>query len=236
MSNAPTVKQELVRLRRTLCERLGSARYSRPALYDLDRKLEKVLSFRAGFFVELGANDGFNQSNTYFLERWRGWRGILIEAIPELYHRAVAQRPRARVFNCACVAFDYPDPEVQMSYANLMSVVKGSWHDPKLEAEHVATGQRLENITRPVEVRVPARTLTSILDECGVSSVDFLSLDVEGYEAAVLRGLDLSRHAPRYILVEARYPDDLDDLLLDRYDKIDQLTELDVLYRLKTVQ
>jgi FkbM family methyltransferase len=236
MNNYPAVKQKLVRLRRVVFERLGSARYSRPALYDLDRKLEKYLAFRDGFFVELGANDGFNQSNTYYLERWLGWRGILIEPMPELYRQAVVQRPQARVFNCACVAFDYAGSDVEMRYANLMSLVKGSWRDPELEADHVAAGQRIENITHPYEVRVPARTLTSILEECGVSSIDFLSLDVEGYEAAVLSGLNLNRYAPRYILVEARSKADIDALLLDHYDNVERLTDLDVLYRLKTVR
>ena len=43
-------------------------RGGRFALNDLDRKLEKYLDYQNGFFVELGANDGFTQSNTLFLE------------------------------------------------------------------------------------------------------------------------------------------------------------------------
>ena len=51
------------RLRRVVCESMGNARYSRPALNDLDRKLSRWLDFESGFFIEAGANDGFAQSS-----------------------------------------------------------------------------------------------------------------------------------------------------------------------------
>jgi hypothetical protein len=55
----------------------------------------------------------------------------------------------------------------------------------------------------PFEFSVAARTLDSVLDEAGIGTFDFLSLDVVGYELSALRGLDLRRHRARYILVEA---------------------------------
>ena len=45
----------------------------------MDKKLLKYLNYNNGFFIELGANDGLRQSNTYYLEKNLGWRGILIE-------------------------------------------------------------------------------------------------------------------------------------------------------------
>lgn len=233
MIDRSAIKPVLVRMRRRAFERLGSFRYSRPALNDLDRKLERHLAYRGGFFVELGAHDGFNQSNTYYLERRYGWRGILIEPIPELYWRAVRQRLQARVFNCACVSSDYSAPDVEIAFAGLMSVVKDSWADPAQERKHVARGRELERITGPVDRRVPARTLTSILDECQVSHIDLLSLDVEGYEAEVLAGLDFDRYHPRFMLIEVRDRPAVEALILPRYERVEQMSELDVLYRLR---
>ncbi len=227
------LKRQLVHLRRMLFERLGSDRYSWLALNALDRKLLPYLSYREGFFVELGANDGLSQSNTYYFERWLGWRGILIEPVPELYRRAVRTRPKARVFNCACVPFGYPDSDIQIAFAGLMSVVKGSWADPDQERKHIAIGRELERINGPLELRVPARTLTSILDECQVSRIDLLSLDVEGYEAEVLAGLDFERYQPRYMLIEVRDPERVEALILPRYERVEQMSQLDVLYRLR---
>ena len=59
--------------------RKGIASYS---LNDLDLKLDAILEQRDGFYIEAGANDGLNQSNTVFFERHRGWTGLLVEPLP----------------------------------------------------------------------------------------------------------------------------------------------------------
>ena len=70
------------------------------ALNDLDRKLEKYLDFDNGVFVEAGANDGINQSNTLYLESRRGWRGVLVEALPVLYEQCRRHRPCLCRWSC----------------------------------------------------------------------------------------------------------------------------------------
>src|SRR5882672_6906915 len=90
--------------RRKSFEFFGSDRHSHLALNDLDRKLAKYLDYRSGTFIEAGANDGLNQSNTYWFERFRGWRGILIEAVPEKAEECRRNRPLAQVFCNALVA------------------------------------------------------------------------------------------------------------------------------------
>ena len=49
------------------------------AINNLDRKMERYLNYKDGFFVEIGANDGISQSNTFFLEKKYNWYGLLIE-------------------------------------------------------------------------------------------------------------------------------------------------------------
>jgi FkbM family methyltransferase len=216
--------RRLRRRRRLLYERAGSARFSRPGLCDLDRKLEAHLRERNGFFVEAGANDGYQQSNTYYLERFKGWSGILIEPIPELYRQCVRERPKSTVVNCALVAEGGPT-EVTMRYRHLTSVVS-----PKLQV--AGEGGADPSWDREYEARVPARTLSSVLKECGADAIDLLSLDVEGYEVEVLRGLDLDRHAPRFIVVEPNAADEeISALLGERYELVESLPPNDVLYR-----
>ena len=222
-----------LRARRRRSEARGSDAHSRPALYEMDAALERYLDFDGGFFVEAGANDGYEQSNTYRLERTRGWRGILVEPVPELHREAVLERPRSRVVNCALVASEHGAGEVAMRYGGLMSTVRGTHGSPADDSAFVAPAFAL-GLENEYEFSVTARTLSSLLDECGVAGVDFLSLDVEGYEAEVLRGLDLDRQAPRFMLIEMHDMTvgraAIEEIVGERYRAVEQLSPVDMLY------
>lgn len=103
-----------------------------------------------------------------------------------------------------------------MTYCGLMSVVEGGWSDPEAEKADVETGRQIQSLA-PYHVDVPGRSLSALLDQHKMDHIDLLSLDVEGFERQALEGLDLRRHRPRFILVEARFRDEIDDLLLPYY-------------------
>src|SRR5262245_47416510 len=78
-------------------------------LRGLDRRVAAYLLRDSGVFVEAGANDGVEQSNTYVLERYRKWRGLLVEPVPELADACRRNRPNAVVECAALVPFDFPN-------------------------------------------------------------------------------------------------------------------------------
>ena len=224
-------KKKLSKLRRKTFEAIGSDRYSRPSLYEMDRKLEKYFPQRNGFFIEAGANNGLSQSNTYYFEQLRGWTGILVEGIPELYDRCVLERPKSKVFNCALVDSGFTDSHITMKYANLMSIVEGALKSKTADENHIKRGQKAQQNLSTYEIRVPARTLTSILDECKVEKIDLFSLDVEGFELNVLKGLDFNKYKPDYMLIEARFKKEIDEYISDLYIQVDRLSIHDFLYQ-----
>lgn len=138
-----------------------------------------------GYFVEVGAYDPIFQSQTYHLEL-AGWDGLLIEPVPDLAENLDRSR-RAKVRQCACVA---PADAVHGWVGLLERRGNSTVHfDPR-------------KVRNETVIEVPAATLDTVLDEAGVEQVDFLSVDVEGAEPDVLRGLTLSRYKPRLVLVD----------------------------------
>ena len=54
-----------------------------------------------GFFVEIGASDGIELSNTYLLETNFNWKGICVEPIPNRYKLLCQNRPNSVCFDNA---------------------------------------------------------------------------------------------------------------------------------------
>jgi FkbM family methyltransferase len=212
--------------------------------YGLDRLDLEVAAHlpERGVFVEAGAHDGLTQSNTAMLELTRGWRGLLVEPIPELAERCRLNRPGAAVAQAALVAAGFPAERVRMTYCNRSSIIEGGRGSPEADRAWIELCRKLPDQAglEPYSVLVPARTLSSLLDEHGIERVDFLSLDLEGYEANALRGVDFRRHLPNLILVEvSREPEAIEEILRPWYTRVAELSDhrdhdppwYDVLYR-----
>lgn len=151
-----------------------------------------------GYYVEVGANDPRERSQTWHLEQ-QGWTGVLIEPQPDLAATLRAER-KGKVFAAACSSPAKAGQELPLYVAGPLS---------SLDRHSMAPGATPEKV-----IRVPVRTLDSILEEAGSpAAFDFLSVDVEGHEIEVLQGLDLTRWRPRLIMIE----DHVADLSKHRY-------------------
>lgn len=203
-------------------------------LHDLDRQIEKYVDFDFGYFVELGANDGKLASNTLYYEKSRNWRGILIEPAPNLFLQCRESRSAENHIVCAaCVSFDYKDEFVKIIYSDSMSVSLNVETDIGDPAAHAELGRQF---LRPGETVFAfgaiARTLNSILLEAKAPGlIDFLSLDVEGSEIEVLKGVDHEAFRFRYMLIECRDIARLSDYLGPlRYRLVEKFNEHDYLF------
>jgi hypothetical protein len=74
----------------------------------LDKKMLKYINYNNGTYIEVGANDGILQSNTYFFEKKKNWSGLLIEPIYKKFVQLKKNRSRKNFFsNYALVSFKY---------------------------------------------------------------------------------------------------------------------------------
>ena len=160
---------------------------------------EDVLLWRAlqnlgaGFYIDVGAAHPDEDSVTRaFYDR--GWRGINIEPVKAMAARIAAARTRDVTLAVAAGAAEGTITLHAVAGTGLSTT------DPSAACALAGAGVQASITT------VPMRTLRSIMDEYAPPSVHFLKIDVEGAEHAVLLGLDLRRHRPWIILVEATLP------------------------------
>lgn len=207
------------------------------ALNQLDSQLSRYLNFRSGFYIELGANDGLKQSNTMFLEAFRGWNGLLVEPHKPNFNKLIKNRSKENRFaNCACVSFDYRMTEYRYAYSDLMTIGLDDHNDIPDRMQHAENGlQFLQSGSKNTILSAVPRTLSSLLDEISAPNiVDFLSLDVEGAELSVLQGIDFGKYQFKFILVESRDISKILNFLSKDYALVCKMSEHD--YFIKNTQ
>jgi FkbM family methyltransferase len=206
------------------------------AAYQMDLALAKRMPQENGFFIEIGGNDGISQSNTKWFELNKGWRGVLVEPfLPNFRRMTLTRDSKSHLVHGACVPFGYESHEVELTYLDLMTTSDSLESDLLDKSAHIsaATGWiRAGGGAR--KFKAPAVLLNDILQEAKAPPViDFFSLDVEGAEIPVLRGVDHQRYKFRYLLVESRSPEALDEYLEPLgYEFVEQMAGGDYLYQL----
>lgn len=204
-----------------------------PAHNDLDRKLLKYFGERrGGVFIEAGANDGISQSNTWHLEKRLGWTGLLVEPIPQVA-KLCRQFRKAAVESCALGSFDQDGDEIVLHFGSLMTAAEGAdvaHMDGGDVASHAAAGASWTG-AKSYTFKAPVRTISGLLDKHDLSRVDLFSLDVEGFEVNVLRGIDHNRHRIEHLLIETSNLNAVMDVLGPRFDLVETMSAHDYLFR-----
>jgi FkbM family methyltransferase len=203
------------------------------ALDGIDIKLKKYLNYDNGFYIEVGANDGIKQSNTFYLEKEKNWRGVLVEPSPNNYILCKHNRSNSNNVYCnACVSFNYKEKFVEMAYSDLVSTalnLESDTSNPLLQAQSGLPSFGKDEI--PVYGAI-AKTMNALLiDSHSPREIDFFSLDVEGAEIEVLKGIDYNKYKFKFILVESRDITRIETFLKNyNYRLIEKLSHHDYLF------
>ncbi|ELT98097.1 hypothetical protein CAPTEDRAFT_207761 [Capitella teleta] len=141
----------------------------------------------AGFFLECGGLDGERSSNTLWLEQKRDWNGVLIEMDPSYYMQLRGKNRKCYSINACLSPNGYPDT---LSFR-----------------EHeLGEGQLVSEVSSGMDIHraycLPFRTIMLALNR---TKIDYLSLDVEGWELPILRTVDFDQIDISVISVEIKH-------------------------------
>jgi FkbM family methyltransferase len=172
--------------------------------YDQDRFVNEHFFHdkQGGFFLDIGAHDGQTGSNSYFFEKELGWEGICFEPLPHLF----AQLRECRA--CACVNACVSASQGLLPFLHVdscdeqLSGLAGTYDQRALNAVMYDISQLGGAIKM---LQLPSVRLMAILEQHGITHVDFLSLDTEGSELEILKTIDFSKIIIDVITVENNY-------------------------------
>ena len=148
-----------------------------------------------GFFVEFGATNGKDLSNTYILEKQYGWKGILAEPAKSWHSSLKTNRNCSIETNCVwsesnqALLFN----EVQSKELSTLD----SFADSDMHADSRKSGKRYF---------VNTISLEELLIRHGAPQiVDYLSVDTEGSEYEILRGFNFNKYKFNFISCEHNF-------------------------------
>jgi FkbM family methyltransferase len=152
---------------------------------------------RRGFYIDVGAHDPTDLSVTRYFYDHLEWQGINVEPIPASFDKFLAERPRDINLNLALGA--------RHDFLTLYEV-QGRPDLSTFSEDVSAASSRLVNAplsTHTVEVR----TLEEICRTyCSERFIDFIKIDVEGYEKEVIAGGNWLKYRPTAVVVESTVP------------------------------
>ncbi len=143
-----------------------------------------------GTFLDVGCSTPIENSTTYYLENHLDWSGIGIDA---LRHHAPAyrkERPKTKFFSYFVTDHSNTRKEFYLVLGS-DALSSGDKDAPMIKDK------------QKVKMIVPTITLNDLLERNGVTSIDFMSMDIEGGAPKALAGFDIEKYQPKLVCIEA---------------------------------
>ena len=160
----------------------------------------KVLKFynykKEGFFIEIGASDGIELSNTFLLETYYNWKGICVEPVPEKFELLVNNRVNSKC--CNKPIYNESDLTVEFDIAQNFDLLSGISANIDVHKEKVNANK--------TTIQLKTLSFNDLLDRYNAPAfIDYLSLDTEGSEYEILKNFNFNKYIFGLIDVEHNY-------------------------------
>ena len=157
---------------------------------------------RNGFFVEFGATNGIDFSNSHLLEKEYGWNGILAEPA-KLWHQDLIEN-RIAIIDTRCV---WRDTGSTLMFNETESPELSTLNSHIYSDLHAQ--ERLKSSQYPVET---VSLIDLLIHHNAPKEIDYLSIDTEGSEFEILEEFDFKRYQFNIITCEHNYSSSRDKI------------------------
>lgn len=160
-----------------------------------DIQLWQLIKKNKGTYIDIGGHHPIFANNTYFFYL-RGWRGLIIEPNPifkQLYQKF---RNEDDLYTGGVA-----DLDGLLDYYEFEGSERNTFSDNHLRAFDLRKSIKSSK-------KLPVKSLRTLCSEffTNGTSIDFISIDVEGMELEVIQGNDWLNFRPKYILLESHQP------------------------------
>jgi FkbM family methyltransferase len=159
-----------------------------------------ILKKEKGIYCEVGALDGKELSNTLYLEKEHGWSGILCE--PNKSYQELIKKNRPNNILITEPLFFMENKEINFT-----------------ELEGGRSGMDKSSYGEK-SYKLKTTTLNKVLKEnLSNKKINYLSIDTEGTEYEIIKGLDFNEFYPEIITIEHNYDKEKRDQIYDLLKK-----------------
>ena len=164
--------------------------------------LFKLGNKRKGRFLEFGATNGKELSNSYLLEKNFEWEGILAEPSPQWEKSLKENRPRTKIIN-ECI---YSESGIMIDFfvskKGVLSTIN-EFRESDIESIPGNTKARNEE---GYLVKVPTISLNDVfIKHFNGEKIDYMSVDTEGSELLILSKFNFEKYGPKIVTVEHNF-------------------------------
>ncbi|MDC6451847.1 FkbM family methyltransferase [Alphaproteobacteria bacterium] len=176
-------------------------------LFILDNKTK-------GTFLEFGATDGLEYSNSFLLENDFNWKGVLAEPSPQWHENLKTNRPKATIIE-ECIYYETGKSlDFFVSDVGVLSTLE-KHKQSDISSMPANTNARNKNGYNHI---VKSISLNDVfVKHFNSSPIDYMSVDTEGSELEILENFDFQKFAPKIVTVEHNFTDaqkKLDELFI----------------------
>jgi FkbM family methyltransferase len=149
-----------------------------------------------GFFIEIGASDGIELSNTYLLEKNYNWKGICVEPIPKKFKLLCNNRNNSLCYDYA--VYNESNKQLIFDIANNYDLLSGIRANIDCHINSVNANK--------TEIIVNTISFNDLLEKSNAPLfIEYLSLDTEGSEFEILKSVNFQKYTFGLIDVEHNY-------------------------------